>query len=196
MMDDEKQLTNQLGRKRPFSVPEGYFENLTQRVMERVGEKPAPTVTLWQRVRRPLAVAASVCVLVGVGLAFLHQTSEQVAPQPIQEVAQATQTDSSARLTAQASLAEAAKSYYDEKMDEAIQKVRVLEQQTASANETLTNVNQRLTNASKTLTSTNQRHANSGQTVAYNEEHLDVLDAAADYVMADAADLYAMLEDE
>lgn len=217
MMDDEKQLLGEYGRKRPYSVPEGYFENLASRVMERVGEKPAAVITPWKRVRRPLAIAASVCALVGVGLAFLHQSGEEAATQTGNVVAQATPSDSTARRAARANPERASQSYHQSRMAEAEQKVIALEQQLATATQTLTNANSTLTNANLTLASANQTVASDTQTVesgegrlvamatpsaasspspARDEAHMDVLDAAADHVMADAADLFAMLEDE
>ena len=50
-------------RQAGFSVPEGYFEELTQRVMERLPEaepqlEAEPQPTLWQRVRPWLYMAA------------------------------------------------------------------------------------------------------------------------------------------
>ena len=38
-MKEEKELFQKIGKENPFKVPEGYFENLTQQVMERLPEK-------------------------------------------------------------------------------------------------------------------------------------------------------------
>ena len=39
MMNEEEYLNSKLGKKNPFTVPEGYFEQLTAQVMEKLPEK-------------------------------------------------------------------------------------------------------------------------------------------------------------
>lgn len=56
----------------PFKVPEGYFEGLTERIMAQLPEqepieKEPETVSLWERVRPILYLAA---MFVGLGLFF------------------------------------------------------------------------------------------------------------------------------
>lgn len=56
----------------PFKVPEGYFEELTERIMAQLPEqepieKEPETVSLWERVRPILYLAA---MFVGLGLFF------------------------------------------------------------------------------------------------------------------------------
>lgn len=52
-------------KKNPFSVPEGYFDGLTDRVMNHLEEEPrkAPRVTLRRVVRLGLSVAAIVSLV-------------------------------------------------------------------------------------------------------------------------------------
>jgi hypothetical protein len=53
-MKEEKELLTRMGRQEPFTVPDGYFESLTERVMQRLPEKVTPEaepLTLWQRVK-------------------------------------------------------------------------------------------------------------------------------------------------
>ncbi len=64
---------NSLIGKNPFKVPEGYFEGLTERIMEQLPEQPhieeeePREVTLMDRIRPLIYLAA---VFVGLGLFF------------------------------------------------------------------------------------------------------------------------------
>jgi hypothetical protein len=66
MMYEEEYLNGKLGKKNPFTVPEGYFEQLAQQVMEKLPEKektqkkPALIMQL-----RPWLYAAA-CLCIGV----------------------------------------------------------------------------------------------------------------------------------
>ena len=60
-MKEENELRKKYGAPNPFSVPEGYFENLAGKVMEQLPEKesqPQPEVTMWERVRPWVYMAA------------------------------------------------------------------------------------------------------------------------------------------
>ena len=67
---EERFLQERFGRENPFRTPEGYISSLVERVMtalpdkEETAEVKAVTIPLWKRLR-PLAVAASVCLLIG-----------------------------------------------------------------------------------------------------------------------------------
>jgi len=72
MNKDEKILEEYFGKKQPFQVPEGYFDDFASKLMAQLPEKDARVIkmqpTLWQRFR-PYAVAASVvAVIFSVGL--------------------------------------------------------------------------------------------------------------------------------
>lgn len=70
MMNEEEYLNSKMGKKNPFTVPEGYFDRLTEQVMAKLPEKepakPARTVQL-----RPWLYAAAACVCVAVFTAAL-----------------------------------------------------------------------------------------------------------------------------
>ena len=59
-MNEEDRLKMRIGKEEPFRVPEGYFEGLTQQVMDRLPEKESyePAPTTWQRVKPWLYLAA------------------------------------------------------------------------------------------------------------------------------------------
>ena len=62
-MDEEKKLIQQMGKKEPFRVPDGYFESFTQNLMENLPEKEVspsatPVPSTWERVKPWLYLAA------------------------------------------------------------------------------------------------------------------------------------------
>lgn len=55
-MKEEDNILKKIGTENAFRVPEGYFENLTSEVMNRLPEKEKPAfekreVTMWERVK-------------------------------------------------------------------------------------------------------------------------------------------------
>ena len=62
MKPEESQILARAGKQSGFKVPEGYFENLTQRVMDRLPEVEITEVeskpSLWVRVRPYVYLAA------------------------------------------------------------------------------------------------------------------------------------------
>lgn len=118
MTNEEKYLREQMGSKIPFRVPEGYFEQLTEKVMQRLPEEAVPATqteeavpaaqtvqmvstnqttrpTLLRRLR-PLLYAAACLVVAIVGFTlFFNKTIEEQQPQQValateqQEVIQA-----------------------------------------------------------------------------------------------------------
>lgn len=81
MKPEDEILLKQYGRKRPFKVPDGYFESVHLLVMETLPDvEPCvitPQPSFWQRYKYVVAVAASVCVLVtGTVARFCIQPSE------------------------------------------------------------------------------------------------------------------------
>lgn len=60
-----------MNKKMPYSVPEEYFGNLEERVMDSVTKRPG----LWQKMTPALAVAASMLVLLGIGSFIVGKTS-------------------------------------------------------------------------------------------------------------------------
>lgn len=180
-MDEEARLLERYGRQSPFQVPEGYFEELTGRILLQTTRRPSPTVSLWRRLRKPLAVAAGVCLLAGIGFHLLPQHTDntltaqqtpQKAPQPSsKKVAPmpATQQATILPLSVEATPQETA------------------EAETATA--------QHVAYRGKAL-HTAQSHPQPSHGEDVDDASNEMLDAAADYMMLDADDLYALLADE
>ena len=62
-MKEEDKIQKKIGTENPFRVPEGYFENLTSEVMNRLPEKEKLIAvqtepTMWQKVRPWLYMTA------------------------------------------------------------------------------------------------------------------------------------------
>lgn len=82
----ERNLLDKVGRRTPFTVPEGYFDHFTDDLMARLPQRVSATegaarkhavvVPLWKRLR-PVAAAASVVVVAGLSamLYFGHGTA-------------------------------------------------------------------------------------------------------------------------
>jgi hypothetical protein len=64
-MNPEEKILQKIGKKNPFTVPENYFENFTQELMDKLPAKEAvlqtEAPTLWQRVKPWLYMAAMFC---------------------------------------------------------------------------------------------------------------------------------------
>ena len=77
-MNEEEYIRTAFSRENPFRVPEGYFESLTQRVMEQVPQqqKPRPRQAILQRLRPLLYAAACLCVAIFSVAIYLHQTND------------------------------------------------------------------------------------------------------------------------
>lgn len=64
-MSPEEKILQKIGKKNPFTVPENYFENFTQELMDKLPAKEAvfqtEAPTLWQRVKPWLYMAAMFC---------------------------------------------------------------------------------------------------------------------------------------
>ncbi|MGI6241961.1 MAG: hypothetical protein ACOYJK_00245 [Prevotella sp.] len=78
---EEKFIVEKFGRKTPFKVPAGYFDDFASRMMQNIPEQSREAesarivemkVSRWHRLRPIAIAAASVCVAVfGMGI-FLH----------------------------------------------------------------------------------------------------------------------------
>ncbi|MDY3069239.1 MAG: hypothetical protein SOR57_06185 [Parabacteroides sp.] len=71
-MKTKQDILEQLKDKEPFKVPEGYFDDLTNNIMQNLPEKEVEetetaSVTMWDRLRPLLYLAA---VFVGLGFFF------------------------------------------------------------------------------------------------------------------------------
>lgn len=71
----------------PFNVPEGYFEQLTETIMNKIPEKqssetPVLHVTTWQRVKPWIYMAAMFCIIMLSARYMLTNSSQtQIASQ-------------------------------------------------------------------------------------------------------------------
>lgn len=79
-MKEEKSLIEKIGKKNSFTVPEGYFDSLTDKIMAELPEKsqlsaPKKEVNLWERVK-PFAYLAA--MFVGAALIIQLFTNEVV----------------------------------------------------------------------------------------------------------------------
>lgn len=201
MIDEEARLSEKFGRKRPFKVPEGYFDQLSDTILMRIAaeetsthrEPSKPVASLWQRMRKPLAVAAGVCALIGIGFGLLRQNVSQKPGKEIastatpqtehsqektsKEVSVPTQTQEASVLSNPFNQQTATTA--EEPQSEPLKPARATDKQTVAI-------------VSKTTPTKN----NQSVAATVREEAQDILDAAADFMMIDADDLYAMLDDE
>ena len=77
-MKEEDKILKKIGTENPFRVPDGYFENLTSEVMNRLPEKEKPAsekkeVTMWERAKPWVYMAA---MFVGAALIIRVASSE------------------------------------------------------------------------------------------------------------------------
>ena len=97
MINEEDYLNTKMGKRNPFTVPEGYFEQLTQHIMDQIPQadttetkavtremqplhKPA-RVAVMKRLRPWLYAAACICVGVFIAAIAFNNRSEVAAPQ-------------------------------------------------------------------------------------------------------------------
>lgn len=89
-MIEEQALLQRFGRQNPFTVPEGYFEGFTSRMMNLLDEEQArqavstdekPRAKVRSLTWRRYAVAASIAAVIIGGAVWLVQPSPNVAAQ-------------------------------------------------------------------------------------------------------------------
>ena len=81
-MKEEDKIKNKMGTENPFRVPDGYFENLTSEVMNRLPEKEKLAVvqkesTMWERVRPWLYMTA---MFIGAALIIRVASTDRTTP--------------------------------------------------------------------------------------------------------------------
>ena len=81
-MNEEKYIEEKVGRRNPFTVPEGYFDTFADQLMASLPERQPQVKRLWLR---PLRYAAAVvCVLVMGAMAWFALSPSSDVHQPIQ----------------------------------------------------------------------------------------------------------------
>ena len=86
MGTEDKFLKEQFGNKRPFKVPDGYFENLASQIMEKLPERDVKVAqkqkkpSVW-RIYRYVAVAACLCAIMFSVLIYLDKAQKGVSPE-------------------------------------------------------------------------------------------------------------------
>lgn len=84
MIKEEKYLVDRFGKKQPFSVPEGYFDQFASQFMENLPEREEEAVVVrldshsrWSTIRRWSVAACLAVALAGVGMwAFQGESSK------------------------------------------------------------------------------------------------------------------------
>ena len=94
-MKEEDKIQKKIGTENPFRVPEGYFENLTSEVMNRLPEKEKLIAvqtepTMWQKVRPWLYMAA---MFVGAALIIRVASSDRTPAATDRMAADETETE-------------------------------------------------------------------------------------------------------
>jgi len=100
MLNEEKYISEKIGKRNPFTVPEGYFEQLTGTIMSKLPDatdtpvtaKPEPVrqPALIRRLR-PWVAAACICGAIICAAAYLYSSNTTSANQ--EELADATYSD-------------------------------------------------------------------------------------------------------
>ncbi len=65
-MKEDTGLKNRIGKKNPFKVPEGYFENIVPEIMKQLPEAEVQEnveITMWERVKPWVYMVAMFCGL-------------------------------------------------------------------------------------------------------------------------------------
>ena len=87
MTREENILKERFGKENPFKVPDGYFDHLTERIMEKMPEQEIRVIdirsrqTLWRKLPlRKIAAAVAVVALLGGGSfrAWQHEGNSKV----------------------------------------------------------------------------------------------------------------------
>lgn len=78
-MEREEFLLDRVGRKQPFKVPNGYFEDFAAQMMDKLPEREAKVIKMkpsgWRRFRPIAYAAACVCAAIFCVGTYLHSNS-------------------------------------------------------------------------------------------------------------------------
>lgn len=81
MIKEEKKILERCGKKNPFIVPDGYFENFAENLMDELPENHSqdpPEISMWQRIKPWLYMAAMFCGLMLSVRVFVGSPNEDV----------------------------------------------------------------------------------------------------------------------
>lgn len=71
MMNEEEYIRQKMGERNPFTVPEGYFDQLAQQIIDRLpAEDAKPKPSAIERYLRPLLYAAACLAIAVMGTAI------------------------------------------------------------------------------------------------------------------------------
>ena len=79
MMNEEQYIISKLGRKSPFRVPDGYFDNLTANVMQQLPESPRQSLMV--RMRPWLYAAACFVAVLFIAAVYLYSPDDAATRQ-------------------------------------------------------------------------------------------------------------------
>ena len=74
MMNEEQYIKSRMGGKNPFQVPEGYFDSLTTKVMQRLPEQPKRSLTV--RLRPWMYAAACVVAVLFTTIVYFYPSAD------------------------------------------------------------------------------------------------------------------------
>lgn len=77
MESGESYIKKLCGKERPFSVPQGYFSDFSEKIVGQLPRVEHKVVKLgiWQRFRYAIAVAACLCIMLVGGAAYMAISS-------------------------------------------------------------------------------------------------------------------------
>lgn len=92
-MINEKYIKSRIGDKNPFKVPEGYFEQLTTKVISNLPEQPIQQkTTLIKRLRPWISIAACICIAIFSITLYFNHKEEQMDTLALQQNDEANDT--------------------------------------------------------------------------------------------------------
>ena len=93
MIKEEKKILERCGKKNPFVVPDGYFENFAENLMEQLPENHSqepPEIGMWQRIKPWLYMAAMFCGLM-LSVRFFVGSPDRDAPVSFSETVESSE---------------------------------------------------------------------------------------------------------
>lgn len=88
MTKEEKRIDELGGRKNPFLLPEGYFEDFNRRLADRLPSEPAKKAKEVRLFPRLWRYAAAILLMVGFGAAFYFNRGDNLVALAGDEVSQ------------------------------------------------------------------------------------------------------------